>query len=442
MRGMWQHFLITLQLNYQSWKSLAYGYLMPVLFLVGFGSVFQSGNPRLLEQMGQILTITILGSTCMGMATALVSERERGLWRHYQLLPISTHWLLVSVITVRLIIVVLAVALQILLARWIYQTPFPSHLLAFAALLPVVIFGFLGLGLMLAALARDVPSVQALGQCVFLPMILVGGVGVPMTALPDWAARVASFMPGRYAVELLQSCYRTDMPPWQDLLFALFALMAIGSTALFASFRLMRWDTHQRLSRSSLAWVSIALMAWAGVGSIAIAWDRTDVVVPFTTNHVENLSAEVISQISFDVLPEDNGFYAPLAPPLDGRRLTHRMQELQPRLRVWAPGKMQDPIQSTLNLLSVAAIADISQDRSEAIVARMVFDQMQLQLEPEALITALAWVILNPERGTVITSVPELGFVHRVNAAIARERCDWYARKFLGRLIGAIPENS
>ena len=74
MRGLWKHFYITLVLNYKSGRALLYGYLMPILFLVGFAAVFQSGHPRLLNQMGQILTITILGSTCLGMATALVSE--------------------------------------------------------------------------------------------------------------------------------------------------------------------------------------------------------------------------------------------------------------------------------------------------------------------------------------------------------------------------------
>jgi ABC-2 type transport system permease protein len=170
--------------------------------------------------------------------------------------------------------------------------------------------------------------------------------------------------------------------------------------------------------------------------------NRSTHSIPLGAVQSRSFTENEIARISFEVLPEDHGFYAPLAPPLEGRRLTHRMTELQPRLRAWSPGKMDDPIQATLNLLSVAAIADISQDRSEAIVARMVFDQLKRQFDKPTLIQTLAWVVLNPDQGIVITRAPELGFVHPVNAQIARERCDWYARKFLGRLIGAIPENS
>src|SRR5205814_5536299 len=70
-----------------------------------------------------------------------------------------------------------------------------------------VAFAFLGLGLLIAALADNVPAVQALGQAVFLPMIMIGGVGVPLRVLPNWAQQVAGFFPGRYAVEALQPCF-------------------------------------------------------------------------------------------------------------------------------------------------------------------------------------------------------------------------------------------
>jgi hypothetical protein len=40
-------------------------------------------------------------------------------------------------------------------------------------------------------------------------MIMIGGVGVPLAVLPLWEQRVAGFMPGRYAVEVLQPCFST-----------------------------------------------------------------------------------------------------------------------------------------------------------------------------------------------------------------------------------------
>src|ERR1700691_1533326 len=103
--GLYRHFLLVLELNFRSKQAIVYGYLVPVLFLVGFGSVFRAETPALLGQMGQILTITILGGACFGMPTTLVAERERGIWRRYRLLPVATGSLVCDVLAARMVIV-------------------------------------------------------------------------------------------------------------------------------------------------------------------------------------------------------------------------------------------------------------------------------------------------------------------------------------------------
>ncbi|MFW6354261.1 MAG: hypothetical protein ACOC3I_07750, partial [Verrucomicrobiota bacterium] len=123
LKGLWQHFSLTLRLNFRSARAIAYGYAMPVLFLFGFGSVFRAGEPALLAQMGQILTITLLGGACLGMPTALVAERERGVWQRYRLLPVSVSALLANVLLVRVVLVGLGVLLQMALAHLVYGTP-------------------------------------------------------------------------------------------------------------------------------------------------------------------------------------------------------------------------------------------------------------------------------------------------------------------------------
>src|ERR1700722_1179522 len=87
MRGLVHHLLLTLRLNLRSKQALVYGYLVPIFFLLAFGGVFRSGSPRLMRQMGQLITISVLGGACFGMPTGLVAERERGVWRRYRLLP-------------------------------------------------------------------------------------------------------------------------------------------------------------------------------------------------------------------------------------------------------------------------------------------------------------------------------------------------------------------
>ena len=76
MNGWVRHFLLAINLNFRDPQAIAYGYLVPILFLLAFGSVFRADDPPLLARMGQIITITILGGACFGLPTALVAERD------------------------------------------------------------------------------------------------------------------------------------------------------------------------------------------------------------------------------------------------------------------------------------------------------------------------------------------------------------------------------
>ena len=139
----------------------------------------------------------------------MVSERERGVWRRYRLTPVSTATLVAGTIVARYVLLVAAAVLQLLLAMGLGM-PMPRHPIDLFVAFTCVAFAFIGLGLVIAMMADNVPAVQALGQCIFLPMLIIGGVAVPLASLPDWAQRLSAFFPGRYAVEALQACVTGD----------------------------------------------------------------------------------------------------------------------------------------------------------------------------------------------------------------------------------------
>ncbi len=436
LNGLLRHFSLTLQLNFRSPQALIYGYLVPVFFLLAFGSVFRADTPPLLNQMGQLLTISLLGGACFGLPTALVAERERGVWRRYRLLPVPTGSLVLGTLLARLVIVGTAVALQIFLARVIYGTPLPLHPAQTVAAFLCVALPFLGLGLLVAALADDVPAVQALGQCLFLPMIMIGGVGVPLVILPLWAQRVAGFMPGRYAVDVLQRCF-TDPQGLPGAGFSLFALVVIGAAAGVAGSMLFRWDAGRRMNRSALGWVAVALLAWLAVGLTAAATGRL-LTVALPVAAYESITDEQADQITYEDLPGDNEIVSRLAPPFLPAGEAPFVDEFSAKLAAWPPGRDPSPGQSVRHLLSVAAIADISEDIHEGEIARIVFDKLQTRHKHTELRRILAWVILHPGEGTVITQAPELGLRRHPPESVVRERSALYARKYLGRLLGKI----
>src|SRR5882757_8828200 len=156
LNGLLHHLAISFKLNFRSKQAIIYGYVVPIFFLIAFGVVFAT-KPPLRAEMGQLITVTVLGGACFGMPTAMVAERERGVWRRYRLLPSGTGGIVLSAMLVRVVLVAIAVVLQIVLAHYVCKAAWPAHPWRLVGVFFFVAFAFLGLGLVIATLADNVP---------------------------------------------------------------------------------------------------------------------------------------------------------------------------------------------------------------------------------------------------------------------------------------------
>jgi ABC-type transport system involved in cytochrome c biogenesis permease component len=276
MNALLAHLGISLRLHFRNKMALLYGYLFPLIFLVAFYVLYRHERIPLLLHMGELLTVAVLGGACFGLPTTLVSERERGVWRRYRLTPVPTWAIVTSTIVARYVIVLTAGLLQLVLAMVLGMTA-PEHPFALWVAFTFVAFAFIGLGLVIATLADNVPAVQALGQCIFLPMLIIGGVAVQLAALPLWAQHVSAFFPGRYAVEALQASVSGRGLPGAR--FSLLALGLTGFAGCVAGAKLFRWDAQQRFAaRTGKLWLVPVFAAWIAVGLLA-EW-RGRVAIP------------------------------------------------------------------------------------------------------------------------------------------------------------------
>jgi len=437
MPALLNHLLLTLRLNFRSKMPIIYGYLVPILFLIGFAAVFRSSQPPVIAELGQILTITILGGCCFGMPTAMVAERERGIWRRYRLLPLGTGALVLSNLAARIVLVASAAAIQIILAVLIYKMPLPAHPLQLILAFALVTSAFLGIGLIVTSLAETVPAVQALGQAIFLPMILIGGVGVPLAALPRWAQIAAGFTPGRYSVEVMDAAITGNGLPSAFWSSASLAVIAAASCAAGAA--LFRWDPSQKFRKKQLLFLAAALAAWAlvGVATNSVA-GSTHLPRP-NGQPTTTLSDAQINAITYDNLPDDNSMITPLiesetdiAPDI-----RHWMTGFRVTLSNWGPGNQGSDLDRTRNLLNLAAVADLAHFEYEAESPFVIFEKLRADIPKPRLEQSLAYTILHPNEGPVLLDAPILSLDPQSESDV-RERSALYAKKFLGRLLGKL----
>jgi ABC-2 type transporter len=304
---------ISLRLHARNKMALIYSYLFPTIFLVAFWVLYRFEEVPLVRHVGELLTVTALGGACFGLPTTMVSERERGVWRRYRLTPVSTATLVSGTIAARYLLLVVAALVQLLLAMGLGM-PLPKHPIELFIAFTFVAFAFIGLGLVIAMMADTVPAVQALGQCIFLPMLIIGGVAVPLATLPDWAQRLSSFFPGRYAVETLQACVTGN--GLRAARFGVLALTVIGAAGALAGAKMFRWDANQRFATTpGKGWVAVALAAWMAVGTAAETRTRGPRAAPATAQATPSAPSSTPAT-SPEPLPLPSPDPAPLPPGL------------------------------------------------------------------------------------------------------------------------------
>jgi ABC-type transport system involved in cytochrome c biogenesis permease component len=457
----------SLLLHYRNRLALIYGYLFPAIFLAAFWVLYRHEPVPLLRHFGQLMTVTILGSACFGLPTTIVSERERGMWRRYRLTPTGLGHIVFGTVLARYLIILGAGILQLVLAIAAGMSA-PSHSLELAVAFTFVAFALIGVGLMIATMADNVPAVQALGQCIFLPMLIIGGVAVPLSSLPEWAQKLSAFFPGRYAVASLQAC--TDGTGLASVRFDLLALAVLGAAGCFAGTKLFRWDAGQRFrSISGHAWLIPPLLAWLAIGGLAelrrkepvqsepviqptpvkttaAAINQPPAPSPSPAPAVKtwtSITPAEIAALNYNV-PPDEGVITPMAQPDErpDERTEEALNTFQLKLVEWIPGKESNPLQRTINLLSVAAVTDLAQDATERYVPLLIFDHLTITTPREQLLQLLAWIVLHPEQGETINDLTDLGLGGVAQTPVIRERVNLYATKFIARLNGMKLQNA
>ena len=452
MNGLRKHLGLSLRLHFRNRMALLYGYLFPLIFLVAFWVLYRHEKIPLIRHMGELLTVSVLGGACFGLPTTLVSERERGVWRRYRLTPLPSWAFVVSTALARYVIILSAGALQLGLALCLGM-PLPAHPLDLWVAFTLVSFAFIGLGLVLAMLADNVPAVQALGQCIFLPMLIIGGVAVQLASLPTWAQHVSAFFPGRYAVEALQACVSGD--GLGSIGFCLLALALIGVAGCSAGAKLFRWDAAQRFAASTgKGWLLPVLGSWLAVGLLAEWRDRIAVSIdgapvaapvvvvppPAPLPPWTKITAQDVAALDFRV-PSDGGVVSPFAGPEEEASdyTKDEIEAVRQGLLTWRPGLEGDDVQRVRNLVCVAAVPDAIQLPSERYLPPVVLSHLQEIYPKDKLIKILTWIVQHPEDGSVLDSIADLGVQGTAgDPYVVRERSYLYSLKFILRLTDRI----
>ena len=190
-----------------------------------------------------LLAMALAQSGIYGVASTLVSWRERGIFRRLRVTPLPLTEFGFARLVLHLILAMGQAAVLLLVGRLFFGVHLGVDL---AALVPLVMVGalcFIAMGFMIGAVARTQQTADVIAQIVTLPMIFLAGVFFSIDTAPAWLRETSRFLPLTY----LANGLRDVAIRGHSLTSTLPDLAVLGGVAIalsLLSMRFFRWESQ------------------------------------------------------------------------------------------------------------------------------------------------------------------------------------------------------
>jgi ABC-2 type transport system permease protein len=189
-----------------------------------------------------ILAMSMMNSGVIGLATAFVTYRERGILRRIRLTPFP----LTSFILARVLSQFLIAGLQAVILLGMAWALFGLHLRGNPLVLLVAIvagaLAFLAIGFAISGIAPNAETAASYANLVTFPMLFLSGIFFSMENAPAWLRPITHVLPLAYLVDALRQplTFGNGLEAiWSDLL----ALLVTFGVAMAIAVRFFRWES-------------------------------------------------------------------------------------------------------------------------------------------------------------------------------------------------------
>ena len=236
---------------------LLLNYLFPLGFYFLASAMLTSLNPAFTQNLiPAMVFFTILTSTLLGLPEPIVSARESGIYRSYKIHGIpKLSILFIPVLTTILHTTIVSIFITIS-APILFKAELPANGLSFILGYLMMAFACSGLGLLIGVVAPNSRSTILLGQAVFLPSMMIGGLMFPAQLLPATLGKLALLLPSNHALNIVNGWVADGVLTFNAD--GSVAVLLVGGVLAFGlALYLFSWDSQNRSTRSR----AIALLA-------------------------------------------------------------------------------------------------------------------------------------------------------------------------------------
>ena len=235
---------VELKLFWRNRASFFFGFLLPLLFLLFFGSLNSDsvvqGHQFIDFFLPGMLGFSVIATAFSNLAISVPIQRDRLILKRLRATPLPTLVYLGGKLLMAVLVILVESALMLLVGWLLFGLTIPRDLLSLALALVIGAAVFSALGFALAGVIPNGDAASPIVNAVYLPMTFLGGAFFPTESMPRFLTAIAQALPLTHFIALLRAIAldgRSVFASWTPL--AVLALWCLG--AILVAYRTFRW---------------------------------------------------------------------------------------------------------------------------------------------------------------------------------------------------------
>lgn len=163
------------------------------------------GNPNYFEFVAPgIIAMIVMTAVLTGLAAAISKEKEDGTLDGILISPINRLAIILGKALAQSVRGLIQGAIVLLLAVTLFGVSIHGNLLLITLILLLGIFSFVGLGILVSAMASEQETATQILFMFQFPMLFLSGVFFPILMMPQFMQAISKFIPLTYAINALR----------------------------------------------------------------------------------------------------------------------------------------------------------------------------------------------------------------------------------------------
>ncbi|MEA2595311.1 MAG: type transport system permease protein [Thermomicrobiales bacterium] len=190
-----------------------------------------------------ILGMALMNSGVIGLSTAFVTYRERGILRRIKVTPFPLSSFILARIASQLVVAYAQAIILIGMARLLFGLHLRGNILVIAVTILLGALAFLAIGFAISGFARNAETAASYANLITFPMLFLSGVFFDLDNVPAWIQPITRVLPLRYLVDALREPMtrsRGLADTWPDLL----VLAGTFLVGMVVAVRFFRWEAR------------------------------------------------------------------------------------------------------------------------------------------------------------------------------------------------------